>query len=65
MIFRNESQNKKLRQIRHWGGLKQKSDAEMLQIIADGKGKMPAYAKTLSPEEQQQVLTYMKTLGRP
>ncbi len=45
--------------------LKQKSDAEMLQIIADGKGKMPGYVKTLSPEEQQQVLTSMKTLGRP
>jgi mono/diheme cytochrome c family protein len=45
--------------------LKQKSDAEMLQIIADGKGKMPEYAKTLSPEGQQQVLTFMRTLGRP
>ncbi len=45
--------------------LKQKDDAEMLQIIADGKGKMPAYAKTLSAEEQQQVLMYMKKLGQP
>jgi len=45
--------------------LRQKNDAEMPQIIADGKGKMPGYAKTLSPEEQQQVLVYMKKLGRP
>jgi mono/diheme cytochrome c family protein len=45
--------------------LRQKRDVEMLQIIADGKGKMPGYARNLLPEEQQQVLAYMKTLGRP
>jgi hypothetical protein len=32
--------------------LKSKDDAEMLQIIAEGKGKMRGYAKNLSPEEQ-------------
>jgi mono/diheme cytochrome c family protein len=36
----------------------------MLRIIAEGKGKMPGYAKRLSAEEQRQVLEYMKTLGR-
>jgi len=45
--------------------LKQKNDAESLQIIAEGKGKMPGYAKSLSPEAQQQLLTYMKTLAQP
>jgi len=42
-----------------------KDDAEMLQIIAEGKGKMPGYAKNLSPQEQRQLLGYMKTLGQP
>jgi hypothetical protein len=45
--------------------LKQKDDAGMLQLIAEGKGKMPGYAKSLSVEEQRQVLAYMKLLGQP
>ena len=44
--------------------LKQKDDAAMLHIIADGAGKMPGYAKKMSPAEQKQVLEYMKTLGQ-
>jgi mono/diheme cytochrome c family protein len=44
--------------------LEKQDDAAMLSIIAEGKGKMPGYAKRLSAEEQQQVLEYMKTLGR-
>jgi mono/diheme cytochrome c family protein len=44
--------------------LKQKDDAEMLRIIAEGAGKMPGYAKKMSAAEQQQVLDYMKTLGQ-
>ena len=44
--------------------LAQKNDPEMLHIIVEGKGKMPGFAKKLSAEEQQQVLNYMKTLGR-
>ena len=44
--------------------LKQKDEAEMLHIIAEGKGKMPGFAKKLSAEEQRQVLNYLKTLGQ-
>jgi cytochrome c551 len=44
--------------------LKQKDNAEILHIIAEGKGKMPGFAKKLSAEEQGQVLEYMKTLGQ-
>ena len=44
--------------------LAQKNDTEMLHVIAEGKGKMPGFAKKLSAEEQRQVLNYMKTLGR-
>ena len=44
--------------------LKQKDDAAMLRIIAEGAGKMPGYAKKMSAAEQKQVLEYMKTLGQ-
>lgn len=44
--------------------LEKKSDAEHLTVIADGQGKMPGFVKQLTAEERQQVLAYMKTLGR-
>ena len=44
--------------------LAQKNDTEVLHTIAEGKGKMPGFAKKLSAEEQRQVLNYMKALGR-
>ena len=44
--------------------LKQKENAEILHIIAEGQGKMPGFAKKLSAEEQGQVLEYIKTLGQ-
>ena len=43
--------------------LKQKDAAEILHVIAEGKGKMPGFAKKLAAEEQGKVLEYMKTLG--
>jgi mono/diheme cytochrome c family protein len=44
--------------------LKEKDDAAMLRIIAEGAGKMPGYSNKMSPAEQKQVLDYMKTLGK-
>jgi cytochrome c6 len=44
--------------------LSQKTDAELLRIIAEGAGKMPGYSNKMSPSEQKQVLEYMKTLGK-
>jgi mono/diheme cytochrome c family protein len=44
--------------------LGQKSDAELLRIIAEGAGKMPGHSNKMSPAEQKQVLEYMKTLGK-
>lgn len=44
--------------------LAHKDDAEILRILAEGKGKMPGYAQRLTAAEQRQVLEYMKTLGR-
>jgi mono/diheme cytochrome c family protein len=43
--------------------LQQKSDADLLHIIAEGAGKMPGYSNKMSPAEQKQVLEYMKTFG--
>ena len=44
--------------------VQQKSDAELLRIIAEGAGKMPGYSNKMSPAEQKQVLEYMKTFGK-
>jgi mono/diheme cytochrome c family protein len=41
----------------------QKSDEELLKIIAEGKGKMPANKK-LTKEEQKAVLQYSRSLAK-
>lgn len=41
-----------------------KKDPELLKVITEGKGKMPASGKGLSKEEQKQVLEYMRSLGK-
>lgn len=41
----------------------QKSDAQLLKIIAEGAGKMPAQ-KSLSKDDQKQVLTYVRSLAK-
>lgn len=38
------------------------SDAELTKMIADGKGKMPAYAKKLTPEEIQSLVAVIRTM---
>lgn len=40
----------------------QKSDAELLKIIAEGSGKMPA--SKLSKDEQKQTLSYVRSLAK-
>jgi mono/diheme cytochrome c family protein len=40
----------------------QKSDAQLLKIIAEGSGKMPA--SKLSKEEQKQALDHARTLAK-
>ena len=39
------------------------SDADLTTIIAMGKNKMPAYAKTLKPEEIKGLVAYVRELG--
>ena len=41
----------------------QKSDQELMKVIAEGEGKMPAF-KSLSQDEQKQVVTYIRSLGK-
>lgn len=39
-----------------------KSDAELMKFVAEGKRPMPAFGKTLSPEELAAVVHYVKAL---
>jgi mono/diheme cytochrome c family protein len=41
-----------------------KKDDELLKVIVEGQGKMPASGKNLSPQEQKDVLTYMRSLAK-
>ena len=41
----------------------QKSDEQLLKIIVEGAGKMPA-SKSLSKDDQQQVLSYVRSLAK-
>jgi cytochrome c6 len=39
-----------------------KSDAELKDAIEKGKNKMPAYGKTLKPDEIQGLMAYIRSL---
>ena len=41
-----------------------KPEAELLKAIADGKGKMPPFGKTLGEQDQRAVLTYIRQLAK-
>jgi mono/diheme cytochrome c family protein len=40
------------------------SDAEFAAVIAKGKNKMPAYEKTLKPDEVKGLATYVRSLSK-
>jgi len=42
--------------------VKKETPAEMAEITAKGKDKMPAYEKQLSPAEIKDVVAYLRTL---
>ena len=42
---------------------KKKTDDQLLKVLADGAGKMPAQ-KSLSKDEQKQVLGYVRSLAK-
>lgn len=41
-----------------------KSDAEIAKLVNEGKKPMPGFAKTLSKEEVQAVVSYVKSLAK-
>ena len=40
------------------------SDAELTTITADGKGKMPAYGKSLKPDQIKDLVAYIRSLAK-
>jgi len=42
-----------------------RTDEQLLQVIRNGKGAMPAWGKVLSEEEIQAVLKHVRTLAQP
>jgi cytochrome c5 len=43
---------------------KKKGDDELLKVITQGKGKMPAAGKNLSKQEQKHVLDHLRSLAK-
>ena len=41
-----------------------KKDADLLKVIVEGAGKMPASGKNLSKQEQADVLSYTRSLAK-
>jgi len=39
------------------------SDAELTEIVAKGKNKMPAYEKSLKPDEIKGLVAYLRSLA--
>jgi cytochrome c6 len=44
--------------------VQQQSDADLTAIITTGKGKMPAYGKSLKPEQVKDLVAYVRTLAK-
>jgi cytochrome c6 len=48
----------------HSSQVQSQSDADLSAIIAKGKNKMPAYEKSLKPDEIKRLVAYMRGLGK-
>ncbi len=44
--------------------VQKKSDAELSQTVAKGKGNMPSFKRVLDPEQIQAVVKYVRELGK-
>ena len=44
--------------------VQQQSDADLTAIITSGKGKMPAYGKSLKPDQVKDLVTYIRSLAK-
>jgi cytochrome c6 len=48
----------------HSSQVQSEADADLTQIIAKGKNKMPAYEKSLKPDEIKGLAAYVRELGK-
>jgi mono/diheme cytochrome c family protein len=48
----------------HSSQVQSEPDADLNQIIAKGKNKMPAYEKSLKPDEINGLVAYLRELGK-
>ena len=48
----------------HSADVQKMSDADLNDAIAKGKNKMPAYAKTLKPDEIKGLVVYVRELAK-
>ena|ERR1700693_277209 len=44
--------------------VQKKSDGELADLITKGQGKMPPFGKKLKPEQIQQLVSYVRQLGK-
>jgi mono/diheme cytochrome c family protein len=44
--------------------VQKQSDTELAAIIESGKGKMPAYGKSLKPEQVKELVAYIRSLAK-
>ena len=44
--------------------VQKQSDDELAAIITNGKGKMPAYGKSLKPDQVKELVTYIRSLAK-
>lgn len=49
----------------HSAAVQTKTDAELTQIIDNGKQKMPAFKTQLKPEQVKDLVAFVKAMGRP
>ena len=44
--------------------IQKQSEEDLLEIITKGKNKMPAYGKSLKPEQMKDLVTYIRSFGK-
>lgn len=44
--------------------VQKQSEDELAAIITNGKGKMPAYSKSLKPDQVKELVTYIRSLAK-
>jgi mono/diheme cytochrome c family protein len=44
--------------------VQKQSDGELAKVVADGRGKMPGYKSSMSPEEIHAIVGYLRTFAK-